>query len=161
MGRIEKAADAGGPGSFFFLGALATGRSAQRFPRRSLHCLPWGGAPRRPGPRLVDEAGGEEQRAPAGVTVPSQRHVEALPDHAVEGGTEPGPRVHPPTEWGNLGRPVSELKEAQGGDEECAAAVMCHHACPESRDTYSGKPGARITCLACTKWFCSCTTMIR
>jgi hypothetical protein len=84
MGRIESPAEDGGCVTLFFLDALATGRPVQCIPGRALYGLPWRRSPGGPGPRLVDEAGRVEERAPgciavtgthSGKTVDQLKHV--------------------------------------------------------------------------------------
>jgi hypothetical protein len=69
----------------------------------------------------MDEAGGKEQRAPA--SIPGQRDIEALPDHAMKNSAESGPRVHRLTQQGHLGELLPELEEAHGCGDEGTAAV--------------------------------------
>jgi hypothetical protein len=75
----------------------------------------------------MDEAGGIEQGAPAGVSVPSQRHVEALTDHAIDHGPQARPRVEPPKRGRNFRRRLLELEEAQGGNEGAAGTFRRNH----------------------------------
>jgi hypothetical protein len=79
----------------------------------------------------VDETGWKEQGPPPRIAVPGQRYIETLPDHAIEDCAESGPRVQPAMEARYLGRPLPQLEEAQGGDEENAAG---YRACSRHRD---------------------------
>src|SRR5262245_12160628 len=62
----------------------------------------------------MDEARRTEQRAPAAIAVPGQRDVEALADHAVDEGAEPGPGIEPETQQGDLWWLVTKLEETEG-----------------------------------------------